>query len=752
MRMLSRSIRRIVHPLVLGVLAALATDGANIAGRGAGLASADWPSWRGPRQDGVATDRGLISSWSPAGKNVIWHADLVGRSTPVVIRGRVCAVGRVGSGLTRQEAVACFDAATGKKLWERHLDIYLTAVPWSRVGWENLTADPETGDLYDLGVGGVLTCFDRDGKVRWSRSLTEEFGLISGVGGRTHSPIVDENRLVVSFVNAGWGDQGVPRDRTFAFDKRTGELLWVSNPTQAPLDTNTQTTPVATVIGGQRLIVEPQADGWVNAIKARTGERVWQFQLSKGALNNTAAFDGDRVFATHGEENLDADAQGRVVAIDGKGTGDISKTHELWRNDEFAATFSSPLYHDGLLYVVDNSANLACLDAATGKTLWRHKLGRVGKPSPVWADGKLYVAEVNGRFHILKPSRAGVEVLDEQEVKLPDGSRPAEIYFSPAIAYGRIYLLTEAGLYCLGDKSAPLAKDIPPPPGPREEPARSGSAPALIQVVPAEVLIRPGETARFHVVTFDDRGHALPAPATSPAWALASLTGKLDPNGAFVPDPGRGFQTGAVNAELGGLKASARVRVVPDLPWQESFEGLAAGQVPAGWVGGPGKFQVKETPDGKILVKPPAQRGLDRGNLYIGQPTRHDYTVQADLLGTQTGYVRPDMGLVASGYILDLMGTHQRLQVRAWDTELRFMEQVDYKWEPNRWYTMKLSVDTKGEAAVIHAKVWPRGEAEPAEWTLTARDPQPVRHGSPGLYGYSPTEIWFDNLKVTANP
>src|SRR6185369_13665380 len=287
------------------------------------------------------------------------------------------------------------------------------------------------------------------------------------------------------------------------------------------------------------------------------------------------------------------------------------------------------------------------------------------------------------------------------------------------------------------------------PSGPQEEPVRPGAAPALIQVVPAEVLLRPGETAHFKITVFDGRGHALPAPAAAPAWSLAGLAGKLDPSGAFVPDPARGFQTGAVAAAVGELKATARVRVVPDLPWQEHFESIAAGQVPAGWVGGPGKFQVKETADGKVLVKPPAQRGLDRGNLYIGPPTLHDYTVQADLLGTQTGLVRPDMGLVASGYIMDLMGTHQRLQLRAWDTELRFMEQVDFKWEPDRWYTMKLSVETKGEEGVVHAKVWPRGEPEPAAWTLSARDPRPVRHGSPGLYGYSPTDIRFDNLKVT---
>ena len=188
-------------------------------------------------------------------------------------------------------------------------------MPFSRVGWGNLTADPETGDVYQLGVGGLLTCLDRAGKVRWSRSLTEELGLISGVGGRTHSPLVDEDRLIVSFVNLGWGDQGSLRHRTYAFDKRTGELRWVSTPGDQPLDTNTQTTPVVAVIGGQRLLIEGEADGWVYALNARTGQKVWRYRLSKGALNNTVAVHGDTVFASHSEENLDNGSQGRVVAI-----------------------------------------------------------------------------------------------------------------------------------------------------------------------------------------------------------------------------------------------------------------------------------------------------------------------------------------------------------------------------------------------------------------------------------------------------
>jgi outer membrane protein assembly factor BamB len=745
-----------------------------MAALGAGISWAEWPSWRGPRQDGSAADVGLISKWSPAGENLIWRADLIGRSTPVVEGGRVCANGRVGSGVTRQESVACFDAGTGRRLWQHALDVYLTAVPFSRVGWGSLTADLETGNVYALGVGGLLYCFDRDGRVLWWRSLTEELGLISGVGGRTHSPLVDEDRLIVSFVNAGWGDQGVPRHRTFAFDKRTGELRWVTSPGEAPQDTNIQTTPVVAEIGGRRLLVEGQADGWVYALAARTGEKVWAFHLSKGALNNTVAVHDKVVFATHGEENLDTGLMGRVVAIDGTGTGDVTRTHELWRNDELAATFASPLYHDGLLYVVDNAGALAALDAATGKILWRHKLGTIGKASPTWADGKLFVAEVNGRFHILRPSRAGVEVLDQQRLKLADGSRFAEIYGAPAVAYRRIYFAAESGLYCLGDKSvpfaAPAAAGAAPAPATAAAPAATAAGGArILQVVPADVLVRPGEPVHFRALALDEQGlPATPAPPAITAgqvvWSAPGLAGSLDsrPDGrlgrlarlgetTFVADTGAGFQTGEVVARAGELTAKARVRVVPDLPWRQDFEALAAGASPPGWVGAPGKFVVKATPEGKVLAKPPVQRGLNRSNAYIGPPTLHDYTVQADLLGTRTGLVRPDMGLVASGYVLDLMGVNQRLQLRAWDTELRLMEQTDFKWDPDVWYTMKLAVAMQGDEGLVRGKVWRRGEAEPAAWTLTARDPRPVRHGSPGLYGYSAAEILFGHLSVTPN-
>jgi outer membrane protein assembly factor BamB len=141
---------------------------------------------------------------------------------------------------------------------------------------------------------------------------------------------------------------------------------------------------------------------------------------------------------------------GRVVCIDATGTGDVTKTHELWRYDAVNVGYASPTIHAGRLYVVDNSANIHAVDAGTGELLWMHNIGKVGRGSPVWADGKLYVTEVNGGFIILQPSENDCKTLSTEEISRVDEDHYVEIYGSPAIADGRIYFTTEEHLYCIG--------------------------------------------------------------------------------------------------------------------------------------------------------------------------------------------------------------------------------------------------------------------------------------------------------------
>ena len=715
---------------------------------------AGWPAWRGPTQDGASSETGLVSTWSQDGENLIWKADFIGRSTPIVLNKRVYVIGRVGEDITEQERVVCFDAGTGELLWEHRFNVFHSTIPFNRLGWTSLTGDPETGNIYAHTISGVFACFDSKGKIVWSRSLTEEFGRFTGYGGRVVTPVVDRDLVILSFLNTSWGGHAAMRHRYFAFDKRTGDVMWTTTPGGRPKDT---TYPVGVVaeIEGRRLLIDGNSDGHVYAMDVATGERVWGFQVSQGPLNASVVVDGTRVYASHNRENTDTTVMGRVVCIDGTGMGDVTKSHEVWRVDGIEAGYSSPALHDGRLYVVDSAANLHCLNGETGKVHWTHSLGTVGKGSPVVADGKIYVTEVNGHFHILRPDEDECTPLDTEQIER-DSGRYAEIYGSPAIAYGRTYFTAENGIYCLGNKESSLetlsASELP---GARThlptKPDTAGRSvtPTAVRIFPTEVLSHLGSTIQFVARVFDENGHFLEAGGGT--WTLDGLTGSIDNSGRLTLNVGNAGQAGTVSVQIGEMRSSARVRVVPDLPWHEDFESIAEGKHPPHWIRATNRYAVREISGNKVLVKPPARRGLQRSNVYIGSPNMSDYTVQVDLMGTKPKRNLPDMGLIANRYTLEMQGNHQRLQVLSWRSDLRMAKSVDLKWEANIWYTMKMTVELVNDKAIVKGKVWQKDTAEPDEWTITVEDPLPNREGSPGIYGYSPAEIYYDNLRVWEN-
>jgi hypothetical protein len=206
-----------------------------------------------------------------------------------------------------------------------------------------------------------------------------------------------------------------------------------------------------------------------------------------------------------------------------------------------------------------------------------------------------------------------------------------------------------------------------------------------------------------------------------------------------------------VKVTVGGVESQSRVRVLPSLPWLEDFESVEIGKTPTTWIGASSRFAVKADGDNKVLSKPFVKTGIQRSYVYIGRADMADYTVQADLFGHKDRRRVPDMGLVANRYALAMMGLRQELQVHSWVSELRMAQSVPFSWEANTWYTMKLRVDVEGDKAVVRGKVWPRNEEEPAAWTIEAEDPLPNTEGTPGLFGQSYAEIFYDNIEVTEN-
>ncbi|HSB10256.1 MAG TPA: PQQ-binding-like beta-propeller repeat protein [Blastocatellia bacterium] len=718
----------------------------------------DWADWRGPARDGISQEKGLPVRWSPKGENLVWKAPYGGRSAPIVMGGRVFLFNTAGEGESMQERVMCLNADTGKLLWEHRQNVYESDVPPRRIAWSSPVGDPTTGNVYVFGACNELTALSNDGKVLWSRSLTEEFGAWTTHGGRTASPIIEGDLVIVGTIIDGWGDTAQRKHRFYAFDKRTGECVWTSAPGGRPYDT-VYPTPIAATINGVRVIIVGGADGAVHAMKAQTGEPVWGYAITKRGINNCAVLKGTTVFASHGEENLDTNEQGLLVAIDGTGRGALAKDRIKWEVKGFHGNYSSAVVDGDRVYQMDDSANLFAFDANTGKELWKQTLGTIQKASLVLGDGKLYVGTENGKFFILKPGPTGCEILSEVELgpvekvelKTEAGDEAIaaneQILASVAVSRGRVYLVTTKAVYCIGRKTASPAL---PPISTSEGPTPPDATVAHVQVVPADLVARPGEAVSLSVRLFDDHGRFIREEANA-TWTLEGLKGTAQ-GGKFTPAADAGLQAGMVKATVGGVAGVSRVRVIPSLPITENFESVPVEAVPKYWIGAGGKYNVREIDGNKVLVKNPNPPAFKRTRSLFSPVGWSNYTTEADVRAAEKRRQMGDAGVVAQRYELAIMGNSQKIELRSWQIEEKRTVRKPFTWKADTWYRLKLQVENLPDGKVrARGKAWPAAETEPSEWTLERIDPHGNHQGSAGVFADAPSEIYIDNIKVTPN-
>lgn len=718
----------------------------------------NWASWRGPEHNGISRETNLVDAWSlEENENVIWKSDTGGRSTPIVINGRVYLNCRTADNpgipserIHIQEQVVCWDAETGKEKWRDKFNVFQTDIPAPRVGWAAMVGDIETGNVFVHSVSGIFRCYSADGDVIWEKSLAEQFGKISGYGGRTQTPFIDEDRIIVSFLATNWGDMKGPSPKHYyyAFDKFTGDLLWVSAPGGGPKDTN-YSAPAIAVIKGQRMLVAGNADGHVYAINARTGQPIWSFKMSKRGLNATPAIEGDLVYISHGEDNIDSPEFGRVQCIDATGTGDVTDTHSVWRVDGIKAGYTALLAKDGIVYVVADIGNMIAFDGKTGAQLWTQDLGTVGKGSPIWADGKIYVTEVNGNVWILKPSREQCEVVNHVRLNASNATGLDEIYASPAIANGRLYIVSRDRTLCIGDASKNVQLGTPKPLAEENEPDGS---PALVQLRPFEVNLEPGQSQRFSAVVFDANGRLLKTVQTPNLKADDGLDDfGIAGNAVTAPQGNDREYAGTISTSIDDLEARARVRTYRDADlWQWDFEGYQGLQVPITW----NRAHIKVKPfvlEGNTVMKVtggPSAKGRPSHQISIGPDDMTNYEMQIDVRFEEQRRQLGSLGVSVNRYNLLLNGNRGQLTAQSWPPHLRMAKSVKYRVDPDTWYTLRMKVNTEADGAKVLGKVWKTSETEPEDWKLQQADPHANLTGSPGIYIYAQADCYFDNVKV----
>ena len=389
-----------------------------------------WLSWRGPEQSGVSRETGLPDKVSA--RDALWVADLPGKSAPVIADGKLYAMGELGQGPDLQEGVVCFDADTGKKLWQRMYNDYLSDIIYLRYAEASPVIDAETGNVYMQGSQGILAAFSADGKPLWRHSLMEEYGRLTFPNGRTATPAIDGDLVIARGITANWGTQGPAGDRFYAFDKKTGDLVWVSSPGAQPRD-NSFSHPQFGWYHGKRVFFAALGDGSVVCVNARTGQPIWRVSLFRAGINATVlVHKGNKVIAIYGTPY----ELGQMVALKipdvepaSAAAGPVvleRKDVELWSQNISSST-SSPILVDDTIYTVAEKGDLFAVDANTGTIKWKLKLGIEQRNScPLYADGKLYVpilddqeakatgetdAGTAGAFYIIKPGETEGQII-----------------------------------------------------------------------------------------------------------------------------------------------------------------------------------------------------------------------------------------------------------------------------------------------------------------------------------------------------
>jgi outer membrane protein assembly factor BamB len=692
-------------------------------------------------------------------------------------------MGYLGEGPDMQEGVACFDAETGKKLWQQLYNDFLSDTVYQRYAISSPAVDPETGDVFMQGSQGILSGLTADGKLLWSHSLMEEFGRLTFPNSRTASPIIDRDLVITRGITANWGAQGPAADRFYAFDKKTGELVWASSPGDRPKD-NSYSHSYFGWLGGKRVFYSATGDGSVVCVNARTGDPLWRVKLFKAGINATVVVhNNDKIIAVYGTPY----EPGEMVALK---IVDVTPTNaaaapveidrskvQLWTAD-LSTSASAPILVGDTVYLVTEKGDLSAVDANSGKILWKMKLGVEERNScPLFADGKLYVpmlddpatktetgeAGTTGAFYIIKPG--------EKPEILTHISLDGRCFGSPAAYNGKVYMQTTRHLYCFGKKgnNPGLAPEPPAEQWPAAGPAKS------LQIIPSEVLLRPGQSVSFRARSIDNNGFTVKEEdANGLKWASyipptarvrSTMKAEFNAQGQLVAANETVPSAGAFEATAGELKGYIRGRVLPYLPLHQDFEWMTLSETnspdgvpwsfpPLPWIGARFKFDVREKDGSKMLAKTTDNRFFQRATVFLGAPEAKNYTIEADVMsdGNKRQHKMSEVGLVNQRYYIVLKGNEQMLEINSNQERLRVDK--EFSWAPNTWYRLKARVDIAPDhSGVVRAKAWKKGEPEPENWIIEVPHKTAHQSGSPGLFGFSPQDmkVFVDNIVVTPN-
>jgi outer membrane protein assembly factor BamB len=397
----------------------------------------NWPQFRGPAADGVSDAVDLPPNFGED-KNIAWKTPIHGRgwSSPVVWGDQIWITTAPEDG-SENDAI-CVDLQTGGI--KHDLKLWKVAEPQfihSKNSYASPTPAIEAGRVYvHFGAHGTAAIDTAAGKKIWERRDLP----CDHFRGPASSPIIVDDLLILTF-------DGFDLQYLVALNKHTGENVWKRDRNITSYDPNegdfkkAYSTPKVAMLAGRRQMISPSAGATI-AYDPATGDELWR--VRSGGMNAAAppliTADG-LVLCTTGFSGF------QLFAAKPDGKGDVTDTHVAWQFKKAVPERPSPILVDSLLYMVNDSGILSCVDPKTGKSLRQKRVGGNFSASPVYADGKIYCFDEGGKSYVIKPTR-DLEVMATNQ--LDDGCMA-----SPAVAGRSLIVRTITHLYRIENRPSP---------------------------------------------------------------------------------------------------------------------------------------------------------------------------------------------------------------------------------------------------------------------------------------------------------
>lgn len=315
---------------------------------GASCALADWPQWRGPNRDNKVVGFNTPATW-PKALAKKWSVTVgLGESSPVLVDKEIYVFGRQDG----DEVMQCRDAGNGNLIWS---DKYATeAATGGAKGYPGPRSTPAVGEgkVVALGLRGVVSCYDADsGKIVWRKKTNEYPKFFT-----SSSPIIADGKAIV-FVEA-----------LTAFDLKNGDVKWKWTGGVTPYG-----SPVLATLDGVKQIVTPY-DGGLAGVHFADGKLLWKVSIGSTGVwqshYSTPIVAGKYVYYSSASGKGGGGASMTALKIEKK--GDSFTAAQVWQNKSAAHGYHTPIYKDGMLFGVSlQGRKFYCLDAATGKELWK---------------------------------------------------------------------------------------------------------------------------------------------------------------------------------------------------------------------------------------------------------------------------------------------------------------------------------------------------------------------------------------------